>query len=52
MLLIIACAIGGAALLKWMGYLTFTKGGKSPLHIQFTIFGYGITIADPTNLAP
>ena len=52
MMMIILGTIAVGILLKWMGWLTFTKGGKSPLHIQFTIFGYGITIADPTNLAP
>ena len=51
MMILLGIAFVGI-ILKWMGYLTFTKGGKSPLHIQFTILGYGITIADPTNLAP
>ena len=35
-----------------MGWLNFTKGGNSPLHIQFTIFGYGVTIARPEDLKP
>lgn len=50
--MILIALAGLFTLLKWMGYLTFTKGGKSPLHIQFTVFGYGITIADPKNLQP
>ena len=52
MVTLILGIVGIAIILKWMGWLNFTKGGNSPLHIQFTIFGYGVTIARPEDLAP
>ena len=47
MLTLVLGIVGLGIILKWMGYLTFTEGGNSPLHIQFTLFGYGITVKKP-----